>query len=325
MACVRLVGFVVGFALLLSESALAQAPTELRATVSPGGGVGFSWQGVGSSWLLEAGSAPGLADLATRSFTSPTRVFAVLNVPAGTYYVRIRAIMNGVPSAPSNEVTVVVGCSTPGELDSRATVSGVQVQFDWLQYGTAAGVLLEAGTAPGLSNVAVLRLPHIPARFTAAGVPGTYYVRIRVLGTCDNPGAASNEVRVDLGSTANCVPTLSPFNRNVTVSGVYTVTITVPSGCAWNVFTRDPGWITPLTLQGVGSGTIQVPRDGARRRNRSAVHHDVQRPVLCKRDVLTQPQRCYRSSPVLKLMTVNELRGAHPPRRPRSGSKVVRA
>ena len=248
---------VMAFSLLLviDQSAFAREATNLTANVS-GGSVAFRWQGEGSTWLIEAGSAPGLSNLATVPLVNAARLFVVSVLP-GTYYVRIRQVTNGVPGPPSNEVQVVVGCRAPGELDLRSTVNGFQVQFDWSPIGAPAGVQLEAGTAPGASNIAVLRFPTFPLRFVAAGPAGTYYVRTRPLGQCGDLGAASNEVRIDLGSSANCVPTLSPINRNVFVSGVYSVSITVRSECSWTVFTRDTRWITPLTVNGAGSGTIQ--------------------------------------------------------------------
>ncbi len=245
----------VAVILATSHIAFAQTASNLTVNVS-GGSAAFRWQGDGSMWVLRAGSAPGLSDLGSVPFVNTTHLYTVSNIPPGTYYVRLHAVVNGSPGPASNEVQVVVGCRAPGELDLRSTVAGLQVQFDWLQFGVPIGVQLEAGTAPGLSNIAILRLPLIPARFVAAGAPGTYFVRVRPIAQCGDLGDASNEVQVVLGSAANCVPTLSPFNRNVFVSGTYTVSITVPSGCQWTVFTRDTRWITPLTLSGVGSGTV---------------------------------------------------------------------
>jgi hypothetical protein len=255
MRRLHVIGLIASLILLRGQVALAADPTSLTATVS-GSTIGFRWQGDGSLWILEAGSAPGLSDLGSIRFVNATtRLYLVSNVPVGTYYIRIRAVVGDVPGPPSNEVVAVIGCSN-GELDLRATVSGLQVQLDWSQFGVVQSVLLEAGNAPGSSNVVVLPLPRFPGRFLAAGAPGTYYVRVRPVGTC-GAGPPSNEVRINLGSAANCVPTLSPFNRTIFVSGIYTATIAVASGCAWDVFTRDPRWITPLTRSGVGSGTIQ--------------------------------------------------------------------
>lgn len=244
---------VASVILFSAQNAFAAAASDLTATVS-GSTVTFRWQGDGSLWVLEAGSAPGLSDLGVIQFSSTTRIRVFSNVPPGTYYVRVRAIVG--ETAPSNEVVVVIGCSWR-EFDLRSTITGLQVQLAWNVFGGQfqQGVQLEAGTAPGLANVAVLLLPSIQASFSATAAPGTYYVRVRSIGLC-GAGPPSNEVQLNVGGT-NCVPTLSPFQRTVFTSGVYTVNITVPSGCAWTVFTRDPSWITVLTTSGTGSGVIQ--------------------------------------------------------------------
>jgi predicted phage tail protein len=59
-----------------------------------------------TQYEIEAGSAPGLADLATVRVTDPQLV--VDGVPTGTYYVRVRAINTIGKSGASREVQVVV-------------------------------------------------------------------------------------------------------------------------------------------------------------------------------------------------------------------------
>jgi hypothetical protein len=239
--------------LLCAQETFAQA-SNLTAAVS-GSTVTFRWDGPGSLWVLEAGTAPGLSNVGVLPFSSTTRIQIFRNVPSGTYYVRVRDIVGGVPGPPSNEVVAVVGCAWR-ELDLRSVISGFQVQLTWTMFGgeTHTGLQLEAGTAPGLANIAVLTLPPFAPNFTAAAPPGTYYVRVRSIGLC-GAGPPSNEVRLNIGGT-NCVPQLSG-SRTVTASGIYTVTVTLPSGCMWNAFTREGGWLTVLTTSGVGSGTIQ--------------------------------------------------------------------
>jgi hypothetical protein len=127
--------------LLRAETALAADPTDLFATVS-GSLVTFRWQGDGALWVIEAGSAPGLADVGVTQFASTTRIRGFSNVPPGTYYVRVRAVVDGAAGPPSNEVVVVVGCSW-GELDLRSTVLGLQVQLVWSAIGVIQGVQLE--------------------------------------------------------------------------------------------------------------------------------------------------------------------------------------
>ncbi|MEZ5285536.1 MAG: fibronectin type III domain-containing protein [Vicinamibacterales bacterium] len=62
--------------------------------------------GPASSCVLEAGSAPGLANLANTPVTSPG--FVAGGIPSGVYYVRVRAINAAGPGAATPDVTVVV-------------------------------------------------------------------------------------------------------------------------------------------------------------------------------------------------------------------------
>ena len=66
--------------------------------------------GVAISYVIEASSVPGgPANLANFNTGNALTSVVVPNVPAGTYYVRIRALDAGGLSAPSNEVQLVVG------------------------------------------------------------------------------------------------------------------------------------------------------------------------------------------------------------------------
>ncbi|MDH4066006.1 MAG: fibronectin type III domain-containing protein, partial [Acidobacteriota bacterium] len=57
-------------------------------------------------YLVEAGSRPGLANLATMTSASPS--FATSGVPAGIYYVRVRALSAAGVGPAGNEIVVVV-------------------------------------------------------------------------------------------------------------------------------------------------------------------------------------------------------------------------
>ncbi len=94
--------------IVLTPPGTPGAPSALVATGSSAT-VTLRWQapttgGAPTAYQIEAGSAPGLADLAVvqvgtnRSFSTP--------VPAGTYYVRVRAINGTGIGAASNEVVV---------------------------------------------------------------------------------------------------------------------------------------------------------------------------------------------------------------------------
>jgi hypothetical protein len=61
------------------------------------------------SYLLEAGSAAGLSDLATLQTGSTATSFSTTGVTPGTYCVRVKAMSGSGASGPSNEVVVRVG------------------------------------------------------------------------------------------------------------------------------------------------------------------------------------------------------------------------
>lgn len=87
------------------------APSDLSATVE-GTRVMLQWSrgtgpGRANGFRVEAGSAPGLANLA-RFDVSESPTLSVEAVPAGSYYVRVRATSMGGVSAASPEIVVTV-------------------------------------------------------------------------------------------------------------------------------------------------------------------------------------------------------------------------
>jgi hypothetical protein len=96
----------------LSVTSAPLAPVALSADVS-GSHVRLSWQlppasDGASAWRIEAGSLSGAADLAIIDPAGPHQVLEVNAVPAGRYYVRVRAINTNGISPASNEVIVDV-------------------------------------------------------------------------------------------------------------------------------------------------------------------------------------------------------------------------
>jgi hypothetical protein len=86
-----------------------QAPGEPAAVVH-GSTVTLSWfapPGPVSGYILEAGSASGLSNLATAAL-GPATTVSFPGIPRGTYYVRMRAVNAQGSSIVSDEVTVVV-------------------------------------------------------------------------------------------------------------------------------------------------------------------------------------------------------------------------
>ena len=180
-------------------------PQSLQSAVN-GSTVTVSWTAPSSGpaplgYQLEAGSAPGIADLAVLPTASTLLTFP--GIPAGTYFVRVRSLGSGGVSTPSNEAVVVVGsggCTgpppAPGQLVSA--VNGRIVTLAWTVAATANGpasIVIEAGSAPGLANLAVVPIDGALRTIAVQAPPGQYYVRLRGQNACGT-SAVSNEIVV---------------------------------------------------------------------------------------------------------------------------------
>lgn len=177
------------------------APANLSYTTQ-GNAVTLTWAAVpgAASYDIEAGSGPGRSDLAVLNTTSLG--FSATAAP-GSYYVRVRARnAAGTVSAPSNEVTIAVGVqpgpcvAAPGPPAAvTASSNGGTVVLTWGgSVGMPATYIVEAGSAPGLSNLANLETGSTSTSYTAANAPrGTYYLRLRAKNS-SGTSAASSEV-----------------------------------------------------------------------------------------------------------------------------------
>ncbi|HQZ39332.1 MAG TPA: fibronectin type III domain-containing protein [Vicinamibacterales bacterium] len=153
------------------------------------------------TYVVEAGSEPGLANLAWFATGNAFTTYEAPGVPNGRYWVRVRAQSAGGLSLPSIEARVVIGLPPPGAPALVLTsVTGATVTLDWTEApapgAPVSGYQVRAGTAPGLSNAAVVDLAPSDRRYVASVVPtGTYYVRVVPL-SAQGPGDTSNEVVV---------------------------------------------------------------------------------------------------------------------------------
>jgi hypothetical protein len=161
------------------------APINLSSS-SSGSTVTLTWGAPSSgdpvtTYVIEAGSGPGLANLANFTTNSTGTTFSASGVGAGTYYVRVRAQNAGGSGAASNESILVVGsigCTTAPNAPAglAIAVSGSTVTLTWNAPAggcSSTSYLLEAGSAAGLSNLAATRRPTslaawAPARITCA-------------------------------------------------------------------------------------------------------------------------------------------------------------
>jgi hypothetical protein len=161
-----------------------EPPADLEVTVN-GSTVLLTWgesptPGV-TGYRIIAGPWPLGLGFSTTVSASTTSL--AVPAPNGVFVVRIVALGPCGASVPSNPVVLGVGGALmpPGEpLDFIAEVIGNTVAFSWaapVTGGAAAGYVLEAGSGPGLSDIA--RFPLAATSAAAAGVPpGTYFVRV---------------------------------------------------------------------------------------------------------------------------------------------------
>lgn len=205
---------LVGIALLVSAAspslvAAPAAPTGLTASVT-GSDVTLSWTAppgtMVTGYRLEAGLAPGASNAANLRIGNVASYFAT-GVPAGTYFVRVRAIAADGESLPSNEATVVVGGSgsgCPGVPSApsalTAAVNGSLVTLSWAPSAGCppTNYVLQAGSAPGASDIAVVGV-GATLGFSAHAPNGTYFVRL-VASNAFGASAPSIEVRLDVGA-----------------------------------------------------------------------------------------------------------------------------
>ena len=189
------------------------APITLSVTVT-GNSVTLVWSAPTSgdpvlTYILEAGSASGAANLANIVTGSAGTTFSASGIGAGTYFVRVRAQNAGGVSGPSNEVVVVVGSigctSAPGApVGLSGSVNSGTVTFTWVAPAggcTPTSYTLQAGSSAGLSNLANFNTGNSATTYVAAGIAnGTYYVRVLAQnGSGQSP--ASNEIVLTVGST----------------------------------------------------------------------------------------------------------------------------
>ena len=175
-----------------------------------------------ASYVVEAGTTPGAANVGTLPTSSPSFSFA--GVPAGRYFLRVRAL-NAFGSSPGvTEIAVVFGnvsCGTvPIPVTAGATVSGSTVTVTWPDAVGASGTYaLAAGGGPALSNIGTFGT-GATRQLVADAPAGVYYTRVLADSPCGQSAAGPDTV-IAVGGAQ---PLPSPL-ASAQVSGD-TVTIT---------------------------------------------------------------------------------------------------
>ncbi|MGE3275489.1 MAG: hypothetical protein AB7O67_10275 [Vicinamibacterales bacterium] len=186
------------------------APPRILSATTDGARVSLAWAAGGtggppSSYVIEAGTAPGLTDSGIFDTGSPGTAVVRDGVAPGRYFISVRAVNAAGISARSDEVALLVGsgpaaCSAVDPpIGLRASTAGLRVRLDWeappggcqpQQY------ILSVGTAPGAQDVYFGPIGPLPT-VESAGAPGTYYVRV-LAAYGARTSAPSNEIAVTL-------------------------------------------------------------------------------------------------------------------------------
>ena len=235
--------------LILNGTTVLQPPSAPQGLVASvtGTNVALAWSppaggGAVGQYILEAGTAPGQSNLG--SFPVGTSVSFSTPAGPGVYYVRVRASNLAGPSSPSNEVIVQVGvaCTPPAPSGFSANVSGLNVTFNWAATPSASFYEVEAGSGPGLANLAVV--PTVATTLPAAGPAGVYYTRVRARNECGS-SPPSNEVVVQLGCQG--APGV-PAGLSATVNGSFvTLNWAAGGGPAPDSYTIEAGFTSGAT------------------------------------------------------------------------------
>jgi hypothetical protein len=241
------------------------APQNLSANVS-GNTVTLTWAaptsgGAPTGYIVQASLSPGGPVIASLPVSATS--LTVTDVPFGVYYVHVRAVNIDGTSGPSNEVIASVpagsgGCTSPPNAPTHltSTVAGNLVTLNWTPPvgGCAAtSYVVQAGSAPGLTDLAILNVG--PATSLSVSAPaGRYYVRVVAVNAFGG-SIGSVEIIVTVGTTTDEV--------TITFGGLSTVAnrsaVTSYSESDFTVTPTAEDWVA-LTTNGNPSPFIQFTR-----------------------------------------------------------------
>jgi hypothetical protein len=192
-----------------NQPVLNSGPTVTLSWTAPAGDV--------IGYVVEASSAPGgPANLANFNTGNALTSLVVPDVPAGVYYVRIRALDASGASAPSNEVQVVVGGVAGGSCPSAprglsiVSLTGGTVTLGWSppSAGAPTSYVIQAGSSPNGADLANFDTNSTALTLVASNVPaGSYFVRVYARSSsCPPPTSlspSSNEILLSIGGAVS--------------------------------------------------------------------------------------------------------------------------
>jgi hypothetical protein len=254
------------------------APATLAA-IADGSLVDFSWHapsagGAAAGYRLELGASPGATTATLEG--GPTTALSAATIAPGTWFARVRALGAGVVGPPSNEVSFSLTGAPSRPRNLAVTVNENDVAFTWgaPAAGAVGGYRIEAGSGPGLSNLAVLQL-GVTTSFQVTAPNGTYYVRLRA-GNARGLSSASNEVVLTAGPvsagppqnlTVNVVGSTVSLSWSPPNSGGTAISYLLEAGSATTLsnIAALPVAGTAITVPGVPNGTYFVRVRGVNR------------------------------------------------------------
>jgi hypothetical protein len=192
----------------LSAPAAPTAPQSLTGSVS-GSRANLWWRapasgGAPQNYLIYAGTTSGGTNIANGMAVGNV-LSAYGDLPKGRYYIRVRAA-NGVGTSPdSNQIVLRIGKQLAMPSGFQVTWVGSTATLSWTAPAGATAedvptnFILEAGSAPGQSDVATVQLGNTTS-FSADVTSGTYYVRVRATNDYGESDPTSDLVLVAPGA-----------------------------------------------------------------------------------------------------------------------------
>jgi hypothetical protein len=146
---------------------------------------------VPTAYVLEAGTAPGLTDVATVNLGNVKSLS--VPIPSGTYYVRLRAENPYGDSEPTPDLVLVPPGAPQAPTSFMVSRVNGTAHLRWNAPAgpSVEGYVLEVGSAPELTDITRVDVGNV-TQFSAPAPAGTYYIRVRAR-NARGPGLPSNE------------------------------------------------------------------------------------------------------------------------------------
>jgi hypothetical protein len=231
----------------------SQGGPSMVANVRDGRYIDLTWLPMPGviEYRAEVGGGPGHTHYSAH--TPNTAVsFDTMTMPSIEYYVRVRAIVGGVPGPASNE-EVLLGSAFPRAGSSTdatgscgdapgaprqflAGANGTAVNLSWAPgLGSPASTyILQVGSAPGLQNLMVVPMPGSQHGLGANAALGIYALRLVAANDCGSSAWGAESI-LNVGGVASSSASASapgaPVGLTQNVSGsLVTLTWAPPAG-----------------------------------------------------------------------------------------------